>query len=768
MVTDQKQNMPNSRKDDAFVKAIIQKYAPYWPVFILLGALCLALAYMYGQWAEKSYEVKARILIKDEQKGIDESKMIEALDVFKANTIVENEIEVIQSRTLIRKVVKNLYLYAPIFRHEQSRKVSAFQTAPFRIQAAMPEKITDQDNITAVFDENTRQLTIQGKNYPLNQVVKTPWGELSFLSNTSYVSKPGQHTYSFSLIDIRKVEEGLAKSLHVNPVNRLASVVEISLNDSEPERGKQIINELIRLYVQAEIEEKNLLAGNILASVENRLQYVSGQLDSVENAIERYRSTAGIVDISAQGKLYLENVGQYDRQIQDVNIKMAVLDEVEKYVSSKQIGSGMIPSALGVDDPSLSQMLDRLNDAQFQYDKLKKTTGENSPILSSLSEQIATLRPTISEMIQNQRTSLAINRNKLESTGNRYMSMLSTIPHKEKQLIEISRQQSIKNQIYSFLLQRREEAALSYATTNPDSRIIDLAEASVKAVSPKKLFIYAGSLIGAFLLGLLFVEYREGMNKNVLFRKEIEAITSIPVIGEVFQNRKSNLQVFEKGASGKVAEQFRSIRNQLFYNNGSQNDKIIFITSFVKKEGKAFVGLNLASSMALAGKKVLIVDLDSNKQTITNHFSLQGKKGYTDLISSRLSVQDTVYRSAENAQLYIMPFGTSSENSDLFPDHQFVENLFADLRNSFDGVIFCSGPLSRNANDRRIATYCDKSLLVVRHGVTPKTALVAFANRQDANGLNSPAIVFNGIGKRGFAVKGYGDGLGYGYDLNSD
>ncbi|MBZ5855765.1 polysaccharide biosynthesis tyrosine autokinase [Flavihumibacter profundi] len=764
MINDRKKNTPH-RKNDEFIKPFIQKYLPYWPLLLLLGIVCLSLAYVYAQWAEKSYEVKARILINDQQKGIDESKMLESLDVFKGSTIVENEIEILQSRTLIRKVVKNLYLYAPIFQTINSRKVSAFRTAPFRIQVSTPENIKEAQNITAVYEDNSRTVTIKNKNYPLNQVVKTPWGEMSFLSNPDFEAGKGSNVYSFSLIDIRKVEEGLSKSLKVSPVNRLTSVVDITLNDSDPGRGKEIVNELIRLYILAEVEQKNVLARNVVASVENRLQYVSGQLDSVENAIERYRSSEGITDISIQGKLYLENVGQYDRQIQDVNIKLAVLDEVEKFVNSKQAASGVIPSVMGVDDPGLSQLLEKLSEAQFQYAKLKKTTGENSPILSSLSEQIAALKPSISEMINNQRTSLSISKARLENTGSRYTSMLSTIPHKEKQLLEIGRQQSIKNQIYSYLLERREEAALSLAATKPDSRVIDLAEASVKPVTPKKLFIYIGSLMVAGLLGLMFVEVKEGMGKHVKFRKEIEDAIDLEIIGEIFQDRKATPVVFNSKSKSKVAEQIRSIRNQLFYTGTSERSKILFISSFVKKDGKAFLALNLASSMAIAGKKTLLVDLDASQLNITRHFSLEDKPGFSDYINKVKPAADAIYNSSEQENLYVMPAGTTTGNIEAWPDEQYLESLFTYLRNTYDCIIFCAGPLGQNANARRVANYCDKSILVIRHNVTPKSALLAFAKRPSDSGLTSPVIVFNGIRARGFAGRGYGDGLGYGYDL---
>ncbi|ULQ57953.1 AAA family ATPase [Flavihumibacter rivuli] len=755
-----------NRREEEFFKELFQKYYPYWPLFLLVVTLGLGLAFAYGRWVERSYTITARILIKDEKKGIDESQMLKALDVFSGNRIVENEIEVLHSRTLSRQVVRNLCLYAPISQNKDSRMVSAYNYSPVKIQATEPEKIQEENDIPFQYNAQKLTVTIGNQVYPVNRAVQTKWGELSFLTNPNSTNQEASGQYYFSLLNVKKVEEGLLGNLEVTAANKLATVVELSMKDNVPQRGKDILNNLISLYTRSEIEQKNRLAQNILASVNRRIDYVSGQIDSVEDAIQRYRSSEGVIDISAQGRLYLENIGAYDKQLQDVNIKLAVLDEVDKYIRSRNTDATVMPSALGVEDPSLSQMLDKLNTAQSQYDQLKRTTAENSPILLNAKDQIDRLRPAIADMIQSQRTSLQVSKNRLEGQGAKYSSMLSTIPRKERQLLDISREQSVKNQIYAYLLERREEAALSLANATNDSTLVDLAESSVKPTSPNMLFIYGATLLACLLFGLLYVDIREGLNKSVLFRKEIEEKSKVPVIGEIFYTRHaSDGPVIHEKEKTLAGEQVRSIRNRLFFaNNDSQLVKVLFITSSINGEGKTFLSHNLAVSMALAGRRTLLVDMDVDQYKISKLFDLQSKNGITDLFKKQTDLSSAINRTTTQ-HLHVLPIGSQQNSSIELFDQHVLENFFTAVRAEYDCVIICYGATSLNANAQAISGYCDSSVFVIRQGITPKAALMMLLNEHKVEGLKNASIVFNGVRKRGIAGKGYGYGYGYGYEL---
>ncbi len=756
---------PSSSHETDIFKVLVHRYLPYLPLFFLVVLICGLLAFLYSKIAVRTYEITATVLIQDQKKGMDESKMLEALDVFKGKKIVENEVEVLHSRTLMRQVVKNLGLYASITETKGLRKMEVYSNAPFYIRLKSPDNIIPADDIPFDYKADTRQAIIEGKPYPLNQWVNTKWGELSLISNNNYTAPAGEVAYSFAIQPVKTVETKLLKSLEVINLNKLASLVTLQLKDADPKRGEDILNELLTLYTKAEVEDKNILAGNILNSVENRLRFVVGQLDSVENAIQRFRSNEGVIDISQQGKLYLENVGQYDKQLQDVNIKMAVLEEVERYITARNTGGALMPSAIGVEDPSLSQMLTKLNDAQTEYDKLRKTTAEQSPLIIGIRDEIEKLRPAILDMVRNQKRNLQITKQSLTSTSERYSTMLGSIPQKEKQLLEISRQQSIKNEIYSYLLQRREEAALSYSTAKPDSKIVDAAESSLKPVSPKMSVIYLASAIFGTLLAALFITLKEGFNSRVLFRREIEGISAIPVLGELIHVKRKEHVVYQDKEKSFVVEQFRALRNALTIGTGNEKNQTVFISSALPKEGKSFVSINLAMSLATLSRRTVLIDLDVDNQKVSRQTGLEGQKGVYDYIVQGASVSEIVHKSDLHPFLSVVPFGATENSGVEIGNTEKIAELFRQLKLQFDHIIINSGAFSLNANGQAISQFADASLFIVRHNKTPKSALVMLANEGKIDSLKNPGFVFNDVRRRGWMRGGYGFGYGYGYEL---
>ncbi len=754
------------KAEDNIIKNFIHKFVPYLPIFIVLGIIMLGLTYAYGKWIQRKYQINASILIKDEKKGIDESKMLEALDIFRGKTIVENEVEVLKSRKYVKQVVYNLGLYAQISRRERFRTVSVYSSAPIKIQLKDPYSLkTTEQPISLKFNEETKEVSFDGQTVPVNKWVNTNFGEAIFFQNPAFTKTGRPYEYEVMLYDPKIIEQQILGGLLVNTENKLASVVELSIHDTDPQRGEDILNGLIDAYLKNELEEKNIIASSILSSVEDRLRYIAGQLDSVETAIQQYRTNAGIIDISSQSRLYLENVGQYDRMVQDVNVKLGVLDAVEKYVESNTTSSGLLASDLGVEDPTLSQMLNKLNDAQLQYDKLKRTTAENSPLILPIKEQIERLKPSISAIIRNQRNSLQINKNNLIASSNKYSTMLNTIPTKEKQLVEISRQQSIKNQIYGYLLERREEAALSYAAAKPDSRIIDRAEASLKPVSPKMMYLYIAALFIAGLLGLIWVVAKEGLNRTLLFRKELDDLTEMKCVGELFHAKLKDPLFYLHRPDSAISHQIKSLRNQIYFSNSSSAVPKLLVASLIKNEGKAIISANLALSLASIGKKVLLIDADNESAGITEYFNLAGKPGLVDLLNGNKLLENCTARFSENENLSILPAGNLEGGFELVNNR--LSSIISSLEAQYDHIIISGSPFSTNADMQVVSKLCEMTLVVVRHGKTPLKSNILLDDEQSADFINKGAIVFNDVRKRGWLTNrfAYGSDYGYGKDM---
>ncbi|MBA2561833.1 MAG: polysaccharide biosynthesis tyrosine autokinase, partial [Chitinophagaceae bacterium] len=586
---------------------------------------------------------------------------------------------------------------------------------------------------------------------------------IRFINNASSKRAPLKYQIFFSLINVKNVARGLANRIEITPSSKLSTVIDLTLEDEIPMRGEDILNELIRVYNKAAIQDKNLLAANTLAFVEQRLNYVVNELDSVEGALQRYKTSKNIVDISEQGRFFLENVGATDKQLSDVNIQLEVLDQVEKYVLSKDETAGIVPSTLGVNDPILSQLLQRLYELEIQYSTMKKTTGENNMLLVSLRDQIEKYKPSILENIRSQRKNLLVSKSNLANITSGYSSMLRTIPQKERELLEISRQQVIKNNIYTFLLQKREETALSFASTVADSRTVDIAEASPSPISPKKHFVYFAAFIAGILLTAGVLTLKELLNTKVLYRKEIEKYVSWPIIGEIAFDNTRDAIVTGTNKRGTIAEQFRHIRTSLAFFGIDQKRKKILITSSVSGEGKTFVAINLAISLALTGKKVVLMEMDLRKPKLSPLLNIKRDIGITSYLIGKSDTSEIIKQTEVNENLHFISAGPLPPNPSELILHERMETLIKNLEKLFDYVIIDTAPVVPVTDAHILSKYCDATLYIVRHGFTSKVHIKRLEENNELTGLKNVSIIFNGLKSRGFGNTAYGYGYGYGY-----
>ena len=356
--------------EDGIIQQITSKYLPYWPMFILAVILAGVGAFFYLRYTIPIYEATASILIKDEKKGNEDSKMVESLYLISSKKIVENEIEVIQSRSLMDDVVKKLGLYAPITDFQDLRRTSAYITSPITIRAAMPDSLREFKKIKLNFDKDGGVILNDKYKYPLNQVLTTPFGLLDFLPNKNYIKpeKPIKQLY-FALISLRDIAPGLLSGLKVEASGKLSSIIDLSYTDEVPRRAEDILNALLEAYDQSGIREKDKLASNTLRFVEERLSNVAHDLDSIEKKVQQYKSGSGAVDVSTQGQLFLQNVSANDQKLSDYNMQLSVLNQVQKFVTDKNNDGGIVPSTLGVSDPLLSQLLDKLYSSELEYER---------------------------------------------------------------------------------------------------------------------------------------------------------------------------------------------------------------------------------------------------------------------------------------------------------------------------------------------------------------------------------------------------------------
>ncbi len=755
-----KQKMAEENESSA-LQNIVSKYVPYWPLFILFVLLALAAAYTYLRYATPVYEAAATIIIKDEKRGSDDSKLMESLNLIASKKVVENEVEVLQSRALMEAVVKKLHLYAPLSEKGKVKVSDAYTLSPVTVQVQNPDTMPEAIDVPFNYEKNTQTVLINGKDrYKINEFVSTPYGKLMFATNPYYSPSIEQEKQlSFSLINYRSMADALTKGLKVAAA-RQSAIIDISFRDAVPQRAINILNNLIAIYDNKAIDEKNELAKNTLVFVDEQLRLLGKDLDSIEKKVQSFKAGSNAVNIGGQAEIYLQNVAANDQKLGDVNNQMAVLSSVESFVNAKSGGAASLPSTMGVSDPGLSNLVTKLYNTQNEYESLKSTVGENNPKLLALQNEINSMRPAIIENIRSQKNSLGAAKSSLNATNSGYNSILQSVPQKERKLLEISREQMTKNNSYQFLLQKKQEAEISLASVVSNSKIIDSALAGKDPVSPKKKLIYVMAIVGALGLCVGLITLKDAFTGKIKYRSEIEKMTSIPILGEIAYEKTKNPLVIEKGTRSFVAEEFRKLRISLSFLGIDPSHKKLLLTSSISGEGKSFIAANLAVSLSLTGKKVVLVDLDLNNPTLSKILDVDYENGATEFLTGEKTASEVVNKVPSQDNLYFISTGSLPENPSELLANGKVKSLIDYLEENFDMVVIDTSPAVLVTDAFVLSSMCDATLYVIRHNYTPKMLIKRIDENNQINPINNPAIVFNGVKTRGIFKNNYG----YGYD----
>ncbi|WPV70155.1 polysaccharide biosynthesis tyrosine autokinase [Chitinophaga sp. LS1] len=742
---------------------IRSRYQPYWPLFVLAGLIAFAGAFVYLRYATPVYKVTAALLIKDDTKGMDGS-VLSSLDIFGSGKQIDNEIEILKSKTLARQVIQHLNLYGEVVDDGKIRDVVVYHQTPVRMLFLEPDHIAPLENrkLPLKVNDATQQVSIGNITYHMGDTVQTQWGRMVFLPGN--VKDDVRHNYFLHVSGDKVLTLQMIANLKVGQANKQANVISLEYNDVVPARGEAVLNELMKVYDAAAIGDKNRMSAKTMAFVEERLRIVTNELGQVEGEIEKFKTNEGLVDISEQSKMFLESVKENDTKLTEANMQLSVLNSIEDYVKGRKEDENMVPATFGLTDPVLLELVNRLSEIEMQLARLKKTTGENSPLLSSLQDQKKKLTPAILENVRSLRANLEAGKQKLMIDNVKYSSILRTVPSKERALLSISRQQVIKNNIYTFLLEKREETALQYAAAISDSRIVDAAEADSFPFSPRRSMILGLAVLGGLAVVAGFISVKDIFNREVLFRADIEKATSAPILGEIMQDDKAHPIAITDGRRTAVAEQFRALRTSLNYVGINGANKTIMITSSISGEGKSFIAINLAISLSLMKKKVVLLEFDLRKPKVSKMLNVPHTPGITNYLIDQAVIGDILKKPLEgNEYFYMLSSGVVPPNPAELILNGRLEQLLASLSATFDYIIIDTAPVGPVTDARLLAPFTDATLFVVRHQRTPKFHLKMIDEFYHSQELGKLNIVFNGIKMRGIPGYSYGYANGYGY-----
>ncbi len=762
MKTSTRQIVP---EEENLIKKLFAKYLPYWPLLLFAIIAGVLAAYTYIKFTTPKYKATATLIIKDEKKGNEESKLMESLNQISSKKIVENEIEVIQSRKLMKDVATKLNLFTPITEKGSMTDGYSLAVPPVFVLADNPDAlVTSTKKIPIKYSPEKSQVALDNIYwFPMNRAVETPYGKLRFELNRAFKPVGKTPEYFLSVISPNDLVPAMLSNLKAEPASKSSSIVNLSYIDTNPRRAEEVLNQLINSYRQSEVDEKDALAKNTLEFVNERLQLVTHELDSIQQKVQQYKSSAGAVDISTQGQLYLQNVSQNDQKLSEINTQISVLNQVENFVKSGTNQGSIVPSTLGISDPLLSQLLEKLNTLELEYEKGKATIGENNPKLLAVKDQINKIKPDILRNIGSQQKSLYAMRGNVSSTNSSYNSILRGVPEKEKELIDISRAEQNKRDIYYYLLQKKEESEIAYASTVSNNKVVDYAKAENHPVSPKKLIVLFVSVMALLAIALLFINIRESMTGKIVYRSEIESSTKVPVIAEVAYQKLDDPIVIQYGQRSFIAEQFRKLRLSLSFLGVGTKHKKILVTSSISGEGKSFIAANLAVSLTLMGKKVVLVDMDLNNPRQQEIFKTAQTKGVTEYLQGKAEVKDILGKISRYENLYLINSGELPDDPAELLSSDRTKELINNLEKSFDIIVIDTSPMALVTDGYMVTDLCDITLFVVRHTYTPKMLIKRLDENIDINPIHNPVIVFNGVKQRGVLANVYGYGYGYDY-----
>jgi capsular exopolysaccharide synthesis family protein len=754
---------------------IIKKYLFHWPLFALCTLVLLAVAYFYLKVTQPNYPILATIEFKSPTASsasltVNQNSTETTLDPINKPIIVENEIEVMQSKKLIYQVVDELGLWITY-----TQKTGLFKKKDLYKASPVDFKFIHQDGTlppagvslkVVIKDKNTfscKEKNVEEKEYKFDTPVKSDFGTWQLNANDN-IQAYVDSTLVIAVNDKDLVTDALQKGIKVTLENKDAPFLNLSYSDDVPQRGKDILNLLMAKYLKFAQEDKNKLSQKALKFVDARLITLKSDLDSVEKQIETYRISHNITDITAQASASREASNVNQKAINDIDLQLSSLSALERYTSANQ-DSNSLPPNPGLIDQNLTDLYTKLADLQIQRQIKTETLGPNNPKIVSTDEQIRKLKSDFNDKLRTNKITLLAQKKQLQSVGENIKSSLTSVPGLDRNYADLKRLEASKDTIYRFLLQRREQLGLRYASIIEDSEVIDDAHAG-KVKWPIAGVVYALALVlglgGA--AGILYV--RESLNDLIVSRKQIEDETDIPILGELaYQDTDKQIVVSEGRSKFAIGEQFRVLRTNLYHLHGTNNSgRVTLFTSSVSGEGKSFVSSNLAVTLAYASRKTIILEMDLRKPKVSVNFNLSPEHiGISNYLSGEKNNLAELIQPSGIAGLDVLGCGSILPNPSELLERDELDALIASLRTMYDDIIIDSPPIHLVTDALIIARTTDVSLYVVRQGYTHKYEL-EFANEiNEAKRFPKFSIVFNGVKAGGSGYGGYGYGYGYGY-----
>ena len=778
-------------------QAIFFKYIIRWPWFIASVIFCLICAWLYLKVTTPVYNINASIIIKDDKKGGNTGNDLSAfedLGIISSSKNIDNEIEILRSKSLIKDVVSELGLYISYSGEGRFQKPDLYGSSPIlvhflpedaeRLKAPILLTVNyqsgNQIDVTATINGNT----INKHFTELPAVLSGEAGTLTFTSNPAApITSSG--SIDVSIVNPLSVAKGYRSALSIEPTSKTTSVVTVSIKNTNKKRGEDFINKLVEIYNKNANNDKNEVAQNTARFIDERISVINQELGTTEQELESFKREAGLTDLSSDAQLAVSEQSAYEKLCVENGTQLNLVQYLSEYIQKPENATATLPANVGLNDETLSDLIAQYNALILERNRLLRTSSETNPVVRRLESNIQDMRAGILTTIASVRKGLLITKADLDRQAGKYAGRISNAPAQERRFVSIQRQQEIKAGLYLMLLQKREENNIALAATANNAKIIDDALADDFPISPNKKIIY----MAAFVLGLgipvAIIYILNLLSYRIEGRTDVERLTNVSIIGDVPLNDSEDKHAIavRENDNDIMAETFRSLLFML----GDPDRKVILVTSTMSGEGKTFIASNLAVSLALLGKKVIIVGLDIRKPGLNKVFRIHHKeKGITGFLSAPQStdLRSMILPSEVSDNLHVLPGGAIPPNPTELLARKSLDDAIELLKKDYDYVVLDTAPIGMVTDTQLIARVADISVYVCRADYTHKNDYQLinelYANKRlpglctVINGLDMKKKKYGyyyGYGKYGRYYgygKKYGYGYGYGYGDTSD
>ncbi len=743
------------KEDRIDFKQLLGKARKYWYLYLLFFPTALGLAYLYLRVTPKKYEAHAVLLIKDEEKSgqlVEEAIFDELGLLTKKKKSLENEVLILKSTPLMENVVQNLELQYEYFSLEFLKKRDIYQDSPIKVIDWKPNGNYEYVDAKVQFDNNGGYRLEQDKRQysgEFGKELRLPSGKLTLAFNRG---KDLKGPVGLVITPPKEKAKELLDALDVSAMGEQSSSLSLTYKDVVPKRAESVLTELITLYNQQTIDEKNAVFENSLSLLNERISLISQELAEAEQNVESYKRRFNISELSAEGSMLMKDLSDYNREISGTAVQLEILNSIQDFLERNKDNFEFVPTNININNLTLTNQIASFNDLLRQRDQTRNKYGPAHPDLILVEKQIRNLRQTIIENIQSIKTDIQIGQSAKQELSASVENRMLSLPTRERELLDKERRKNLTENIYVYLLQKREQSAISLASTTSTGRIIEPAEAS-DPISPKA----AQVILIAFFLGLALPSgiafTLESLNDKVQTEDDIHRATTATVAGVIAFSRKKSRLVVKENSNSAAAEMFRLLRANLAYITPGEILKSLIVTSGVPGEGKSFIALNLGVTQALAGKKVLLLELDLRKPSQEFEDIESTEEGVVSyLVDPSVTVDNIIQNTGLHLNFDVIRCGHKPPNPSELLLSPRLRELIAILRSKYDFIILDTPPVGVVADALLLKDMADATMYVIRSGYTRKGEFKVINDIIQKGKLPRPFVVLNSVrlNKRGY------------------